>query len=202
MSSTWTGRKVREAVGVFHDPDGLQNAIDALLSHGFDRAELSLLAGEAAVERSLGHAWRGVRELEDDEGVARVSYRSAESLGDAQGGLIGGLVYVGAMAGAGGVLVLGGPMVTTLIAAVLAGGTGCLAGLVLARRIGRRRAARLGTQLAHGGLLLWVQTRTPDFEARAMQILSAHGAIDVHVHDRREPQKARGGPEERKRVWL
>lgn len=187
MTSTWTGRKVREAVGVFRDPESLQHAIDTLLSHGFDRAELSLLADEAAVERSLGHAWRGVKELEDDEGVARASYHSKESLGDAQGGLIGGLGYVGAMAGAGGVLLLGLPLTGTLIAGLLAGGAGGLAGWALARRLGRRQAARLGTQLAHGGLLLWVRTRSPEHEARATQILSGHGAVDVHVHDRRGP---------------
>jgi hypothetical protein len=47
---------IREAVGVFHDPASLQEAIDELLSSGFDRAELSLLAGEHAVEEKLGLA--------------------------------------------------------------------------------------------------------------------------------------------------
>lgn len=187
MTSMWTGRKVREAVGVFRDGESLQGAIDALLSAGFDRAEISLLADEAAVERSLGHAWRGVAELEDDEAVARASYQSLESLGDAQGGLIGGLVYIGAMAGAGGALLLGASVAGIVIAAVLVAIAGGVAGLLIARRIGRRYARQLGTQLAHGGLLLWVRTRSPDLEVRAKRILSGCGAADVHVHDRREP---------------
>jgi hypothetical protein len=41
---------VREAVGVFDNPETLQEAIHDLLSSGFDRAELSLLAAEKAVE--------------------------------------------------------------------------------------------------------------------------------------------------------
>jgi len=42
-------RTVREAVGVFNRSEDLQDAIDELLSSGFDRAELSLLASEHAV---------------------------------------------------------------------------------------------------------------------------------------------------------
>jgi hypothetical protein len=37
---------IREAVGVFHDRDTLQNAVEDLLKAGFDRSEISLLAGE------------------------------------------------------------------------------------------------------------------------------------------------------------
>jgi hypothetical protein len=51
-------RTVREAVGVFNRPGDLQVAIDELLSSGFDRAELSLLASEHAVEEKLGHRMR------------------------------------------------------------------------------------------------------------------------------------------------
>jgi hypothetical protein len=42
---------IREAVGYFENADTLQGAIDDLLSSGFDRAELSLLAAEQALTR-------------------------------------------------------------------------------------------------------------------------------------------------------
>lgn len=37
--------KVREAVGVFDDPGTLEMTIEALMSAGFDRANVSILAG-------------------------------------------------------------------------------------------------------------------------------------------------------------
>ena len=40
---------VREAVAVFHSAENLQNAIDEVLSSGFHRSSLSLLANEAEV---------------------------------------------------------------------------------------------------------------------------------------------------------
>ncbi|MCC2663290.1 MAG: hypothetical protein K0S35_1212, partial [Geminicoccaceae bacterium] len=65
---------VREAVGVFHDRDSLEDAVEDLLSAGFDRSELSLLAGEQAVEQKLGHAYQKVQELEDDAAVPRAAF--------------------------------------------------------------------------------------------------------------------------------
>lgn len=37
---------IREAVGVFHNAAEMEAAIEALEESGFDRAEISLLAGE------------------------------------------------------------------------------------------------------------------------------------------------------------
>jgi len=55
---------IREAVGVFHEWNALQAAVDELESSGFDRAELSLLAGEQAVQDKLGHVYEKVADLE------------------------------------------------------------------------------------------------------------------------------------------
>jgi len=180
MSET---RTIREAVGVFDDADSLQAAIDDLLSSGFDRAEISLLAAEGAVEAKLGHKYRKVAELEDDPVVPRCCYVSTESLGDAQGGLIGGLMYVGAVATAGAVVATGGPLALALSATAFAGGIGALLGTLLARRIGEHHAHHLQEQLDRGGLLLWVRTVSPADEERALGILRTHSGRDVHVHD-------------------
>ena len=53
---------LNEAVGVFKAAEALQEAIDDLLSSGFDRADLSLLASEHAVEEKLGHKYQKVAE--------------------------------------------------------------------------------------------------------------------------------------------
>lgn len=87
---------VREAVGVFVTEEALQEAIDELLSSGFNQADLSLLASEEAVTEKLGHRYRRVSELEDAPGVPGAEYVSPESRGDAEGAVIGALMYVGA----------------------------------------------------------------------------------------------------------
>lgn len=64
---------VREAVGVFESAEKFQEAIDELISSGFDRAEISLLASESAVEQKLGDKYKKVSELEDGPTVARAA---------------------------------------------------------------------------------------------------------------------------------
>ena len=173
---------IPEAVGIFHRNEDLQGAIDELLSSGFHRSELSLLASEAAVQEKLGHQYRSVSELADDPAVPRSAYVSPEAIGDAQGGLIGALVYVGSAAAAGAVIASGGTLVAIVSAVVLAGGTGGLLGSVLAKWLGDHHANYLQEQVDRGGLLLWVRTRHAAAERRAVEVLRRHSGGEVHVH--------------------
>jgi hypothetical protein len=174
---------IREAVGIFDGATDLQNAIDELLSSGFHRAELSLLASEHIVEEKLGRHYQKIDQLDDDRSVPRAAYVSTEAIGDAKGGLIGGLGYVGAMAAAGAIVASGGTLAAALGAAVLAGGAGGLIGSVLAKLVGDHHAGQLQEHIERGGLLLWVRTWAPEDEARATEILTRHSASQVHVHE-------------------
>ena len=172
----------REAVGVFSSPETLQDAIDELLSSGFHRAELSLLASEHAVDAKLRHRYDKVRVLVDNPTVPRAAYVSTEAIGDAEGGLIGGLMYVGATVTAGAIVASGGAVATVIIAAALAGGAGGLIGSILAKWVGAHHAHYLQAQLDRGGLLLWVHTRDVALEERAVEILRKHTGEEVHTH--------------------
>ncbi len=86
---------LNEAVGVFKAAEALQEAIDDLLSSGFDRADLSLLASEHADEEKLGHKYQKVAEVEDDPAAPRCCYVSKEAIDAAKGALVGSLLYVG-----------------------------------------------------------------------------------------------------------
>ena len=174
---------VREAVAVFHDAASFEAAVDDLLSSGFDRADLSLIAGEDAVTNKLGHVYRKAAEVEDDAAVPRAAYVEHESFGDATGAFIGGLSYLGAMVTAGALVASGGTIAGAIVAAALAGSAGGLIGSVFGDLLEDRHARHLKRQLDRGGLLLWVRTATPAQENRATSILKRHSAHDVHVHD-------------------
>jgi hypothetical protein len=182
MSTEPDSSTLREAVAVFENSEALEEAIDDLMSSGFDRSHLSLLAAEETVDDKLGHKYQKIAELEDDPIVPRCCYVSTESLGEAEGGLIGGLMYVGAMAAAGGVVASGGTLALVITAAAVAGGVGGLLGTVAAKLVGDHHARYLQEQLDHGGLLLWVRTTNSEHEKRAVDILAKHSARDVHVH--------------------
>ncbi len=183
MNTTPDTPTVREAVGIFHDADTMQSAIDELLSNGFARGELSLLASEEAVREKLGHQYERVQDTEDDPGIPREIYVAPESRGDAEGGIVGGLVYVGAVAAAGAIVASGGTLAAAIAAAAAAGAGGGVIGAALAGLLEKRHADYIHEQLDHGGLVLWVVARDAAHEKKAVDILSRHSADDVHVHD-------------------
>ena len=174
---------VREAVGVFESVESLEAAIDDLEESGFDRACLSLLASESAVEEKLGRSYMRVESLEDNPDVPRAAFVSEESVGAAEGGLVGGFLYVAGVAAFGGVVASGGALAAAIAALAVAAPAGALLGATLAGIVGAHHADYLYKQLEKGGLLLWVRTFTPADETEAVEILSKHSAHDVHVHD-------------------
>lgn len=182
MQQAEENRSVREAVGYFGAVEDLEAAIDELESSGFDRAEISLLASEHAVEEKLGHKYQKVSELEDDTAVPRTHYVSKESVGAAEGALIGTPLYFAALAAFGAIVASGGTLVAALAGAAAAGGAGGLIGGALAKLVGDHHAQYLHNELEHGGLLLWVRTWDARDEERAVAILKKHSGRDVHVH--------------------
>lgn len=174
--------QVREAVAAFTKAENLEAAIDELLSSGFSRAELSLLAGSETVRSKLGHTFTSTRELEDDVDVPSIAYVARESVGDAEGAAIGGLMYIGAFLAFGPVVASGGTIGAAILAAVLGGGGGAAIGSIFAALIGKKHSDYLQEQLENGGILLWVRTRDAKHEERAQEILKHHSGQDVHVH--------------------
>lgn len=174
---------VREAVGVFDGPELLQDAIDELLSSGFNRAELSLLASETAVREKLGDVYHKVSGLEDNARAPRSAYVSTEAVGDAEGAVIGGLMYIGAGVLMGPAAFAGGSLAAIASAAAVGGGIGGVIGSIFAGLIGEAHADRIAEQLDHGGLLLWVRVWDTAREKKAVEILSRHSARNVHVHE-------------------
>jgi len=176
-------KRICEVVGVFHSGDDLETAIEVLLSSGFDRAQLSLLASEGAIEDKLRHHYKRVAELADNPAIPRNAYVSTAAIGDAQGALIGGLTYVGATAAIGAVVMSGGALAATLMGALIAGGAGTALGSVLARLVGRHHSEYLHKQIERGGLLLWVRTWEPADEPLAVGILQKYGGDGIHSHE-------------------
>ncbi len=179
-----TDRMAREAVAVFHDERSLQRAVDELLISGFDRSAMSLLAGRREVETALHHSYERVGELEDDENVPRIPYAGTDSRTEAKGAVIGGFVYVGAVASAGVVVASGGSALAALLGLAVVGAGAGLIGAAFARWIGRHHARYLQEHLERGGLVLWVALANSTQEESAREVLIRHAADDVHVLER------------------
>ena len=187
MAAEIQQKNVREAVAFFHDVETLEEAIDELLRSGFDRAELSLVAGAETVTDELGHMYEKVADAEDDASIPRAAFVSSHSFSEAEGALVSTLFYVGAVAAAGAIVASGGAIVAALVGGAMAGGAGGLVGGALASWLDEHHAQYLQEQLDRGGLLLWVRVWDKARELKAVHILSGHSAHDVHVHGMPDP---------------
>jgi hypothetical protein len=189
-----------EAVAVFHDVESFEAAIDNLLAVGFDHADINVLAHEETIASKLGPTHVSTAEFEDDPEVPRIGYIPNETIGNAEGAVIGAGVYVPSMFGGLAVAASGDTLLGVVVAAAVAGGAGGLIAAALARYIGHEHAKHLDQHLHHGGLLLWVRTRDAECEER-LEILRRHSAHDVHLHQIPERAgKESDVPRERPRV--
>ena len=171
-----------EAVALFHDKKSLQAAIDELLTSGFDREDLSVLASEKAIEDKLGHNYGSTRDLEDNPNVPRGTDVAPESIGLAEAACIGTPVYLSACIGSLVVIASGGTLLGGVAIAAIAGGAGGTVGATLACIVGHEHAKHLNEHVNRGGLLLWVRTRDVEAEKKALDVLRRHSGEDAHLH--------------------
>lgn len=172
---------VREAVGLFHSMDALQDAIRDLEGSAFPRHDISVLGSQTDIASKFGERVVAPEAAEDNPDMPRMPPVRSEEKTIAAGALVGGSAYVGAVAMA---LAVGAVSVPATIAlAVIGAGGGAAVGAVLAKIMGDHFNQEIEDQIKRGGLLLWVRTPDADRELMACAILRSHGADHVHVHD-------------------
>ncbi len=154
---------VTEVVGRFAGQEGFTAAVEELLQAGFGPSELSVLDTHEALGAagSSGEAWQSVL-----------------------AGLVGEIKYVGPITTAGLIGIATGPVGAAISAAVAAGLTGAALAELLETVRATPHTESFARALEAGALLLWVRTADAEREAKASEILSRHGAQDVHRHQR------------------
>jgi hypothetical protein len=156
-------------IAVFRDRDRLEQAMEGLQEHGFNRSRIHLLSNVDAAKR-LGVA--------ASEGEAKHPVDRAEQ-GNIQGMLAGIPTYIGALLAAGVTVASGGTFAGVALAAVGgAVGAGAI-GAGAAKLFNDRVAARYGSELESGGIVVLVTTAGDSEVSRASDILTQHGGKDV-----------------------
>ena len=177
---TYTNRT--EVVGLFHSAKDIQAAIDELETHGFDRADLSVMASEDAIGEEFKGAYVSIRDLEDRPDVPTIAFISRESMGAPEGAILGAFMYIPAIIGGVAVVASGGSLAAAMAAAAIGTGAGGAVGGILARLVDRKYAQQIEEHMARGGLLLWAAARDKSHEQNAIAIMRRHNAEDAHVH--------------------
>jgi hypothetical protein len=175
--------KVREVAGVFHSRESLEAAVHDLLYAGFDRADIDLMADPETVHEKLGGIYKPVNELARDPRVPRRAFVARDELVTPTAEVAGVLSALGAAMSAFAVVASGGAAALAILAAAAGAAVPGGIGYYLGKAIGEKAAEDIETQLAIGGIVLWVRVRTPEQEERAQEILRAHEGQVVDVHE-------------------
>ncbi|WP_035485071.1 hypothetical protein [Geminicoccus roseus] len=177
---------MREAVAVFDDAVSLEAAVAELRESGFAEEDLSILAGEEAIQEKLGHSYAEVEQAEDDPSAPREQVIPASDLAAHERTLVNAYSVMPILLGAGVVVATTGPLAALVVGAV-AGGT--LLSTTLAGLMDARYAEHLDEQLQKGRVLLWVRTPDAAKEQAAVALLTKHAGHDVHVHEVKPDQQ-------------
>jgi uncharacterized membrane protein YeaQ/YmgE (transglycosylase-associated protein family) len=176
--------KVREVTGIFHSRDALDAAANELLLAGFDRSDIDVLGGLDEVPKRLGAVYVAPEELADVKQAPRRPLVSHDDL-TAVNAVVAGTV--GAVVGAATayfLLVSGASGTAAPITALLVGVIAAAIAFLLTVRVFRRDETHgLDALMAQRGLILWARVRSPEQEGIAQEILRAHGARAVRVHE-------------------
>jgi hypothetical protein len=173
---------VPEAVGVFDSWATLQAAMYDLLIAGFSRFDISMLSNEEAVREKLGDKFWTAKELEDKPDVPRAAFVSEEAIGELEGAITGGFLFLGSAIAMTALLTPAATAAASVAAAVIGGAPGAVIGGLLARRVGKEHKDYYAHQIERGGVLLWVRCADPEKERLAVAIMKGHSGRDVHVH--------------------
>lgn len=155
-------------VGVFHDRNQAEEALETLKQQGYDR-DISLVARDEQ-QGDGGGSGGGIMGGQDlSEGAFT---------GGALGGIAGLLAGVGALLIPGvGPIIAAGPIAATLTG-VVGGG---IAGGLVDFGIPEERGEFFEEQVRQGGILVSMKASDEKVE-EAARILREHGASDVEVH--------------------
>ena len=174
--------KVREVVGVFRSRDVLDAAVHALLSSGFDRADIDVVVAAEARQRLAG-VQPPIEELPDVPDAPRHLFIDREDLIHVWSLVLAILIFAGAAAAAWLVVRSGGELGWAGVAAAIGAIAAALVGAQVARAFARRHIRELQAQLITRELVLLVRVWSADQERKAEQILIGHGAQAVRPHE-------------------
>lgn len=174
---------VREAVGMFDDVGAVHDCIEDLQSNGFDRSDITMLSRLQVIGDASTLPINNTEQTEDSSTACRGPVIEPESVGDAQGALLGAPIYILTLCGAGVSAALGLTTALLLTITAMAGFAGIGLGVLLVYLLRKRQAGYYTQQLDHGGIPLWVHTRDQEHEKRAIEALTQNRAHDVHIHD-------------------
>jgi hypothetical protein len=169
-----------ETVGLFTDPDAVQEVVTELEIGGLERRQISILSGESDLGEQFGTRHIPSKRLEDNPYAPRTHYPKKEEMALAETALICGGFLAGSIISY--LAATGLSVGATIVSAFTGGILGLAMGAFFARRLYNWYEKRFDKQIEKGGTVVWVNTPTQEMRTLAETVMRKYGAKDIHVH--------------------
>jgi hypothetical protein len=175
---------VREVAGIFPSRREAEAAIAALLLSGFDRADIDVMGDIEALNQRLKGVRMLLEELADAPFAPRRPFVAKEDVTITGAMVVGIPAFLAAAAGAAAVIAADGSAQEAIIAAALLGFVvGAPAAVLISNLDWMQENLDRVTERKAGGVIVWVRVRSPERESTAREIMLAHGAKAVRLHE-------------------
>jgi hypothetical protein len=176
--------RVREIAGIFQSRRDAEAAIDALLLSGFDRADIDLLGDIEVLHKRLKGVRLSLADLADAPFSPRRPFVAKEDITITGAMAVGIPAFLAAAAGAAAAIAADGTLIEAIIsAAVLGVAAGAPAAVLISNLDWMQERLDRATEREAGGVIVWIRIHLPELESKAQEILLAHGAKAVRVHE-------------------
>jgi hypothetical protein len=180
-------RNATLAIGAVRTQDQAERLIEILKRAGFSDQDLSVVLPDDKLIQDPKIALDHKPGDDPADEKPRDGYDKLKTVtvGAVSGGIalgtIGGLIGLASLAVPGlGLIVVAGPIAAALIDAAAGGAAGVIAGGLMGMRIPEHRAKQYEQSVREGSTLISVHTQNAQAFQRAMNILAAGGAEDLH----------------------
>lgn len=155
---------VTEVVGRFAGREPFKAAVEALLAVGFEHSDLSVLDSHDSLSAAGDHneTWRSTL-----------------------AGLVGEAKYLEPITAAGLILLASGTIGAAIAGVIAAGLSGAALYELLSEVSATPHTREFAKALEQGAVLLWVRAESPERQQRAREVLTRHGAVNIHIHTRK-----------------
>ncbi|MEE8393824.1 MAG: hypothetical protein V3R66_05715 [Rhodospirillales bacterium] len=150
-----------EVVGLFADRESFETAVEALISAGFERSDLSVLSSHESIDAAgkPGKPWKDVLTA-----------------------LVGEIKYEGPLVGSVAIYLAGGAVAATVAGIIAAAVGGVAVKEILDEVTSAPNTEDFARSIEAGSVILWVRAVGEDRESAAARILKDNGGANVHIH--------------------
>lgn len=170
-----------EVIGIFSSIRDLNEAVDKLLSHGFNQHSLRVIANELVFNTQFHLNYKTIYDVINDQSIPKKPFYAEENIAIAEGAVMGFLVYICTLGVAWFAIEHREETIQFIIMILIAILVSTIIGIILAISLDRHHKKYINSQLIKGGIPIWIHYENTSQQKLIELILKNNNAKNIIV---------------------